>query len=438
MEVTKYRQSVREGSRKPVIVDGARTAFVKSFGQFEDCTSLELFSRSVDGLLRKLSFDPAELDEISCGAVVPQIKNGNVARDTIFNLGLPNHVHGYTVNRACTSSLQTVSEACTQILAGRSVMVLAGGVDCMSDVPITYSDKARKFLVKLSKTKTMGQKLSMLGQFSAKAFLPQSPNLTEPMTGLTMGQHAEIMAKKNGISREDQDRFAMESHAKAIAAQERGVFAEEIVPVWPGPKYGVCADKDNAIRNDCTMEAMAKLRPAFDKKYGTITAASSSGLTDGAAVALIADEERAKSLGLKPKARIKDILYVGLDPFDQLLIGPAVAIPMLCRRNKLAIGDIDRFEIHEAFAAQVLSCLRSMDSKEFNDQYFGTAPFGLIPADKLNVNGGAIALGHPLGASGARLLVSMANELVRSNKERGVISVCAAGGMAVAALVERI
>jgi acetyl-CoA acyltransferase len=378
------------------------------------------------------------LSEISCGAVIPQIKNGNVARDTIFNLGLPHHIHGYTVNRACTSSLQTVSEACNTIAAGNPALVLAGGVDCMSDVPITFSDKARKWLVKMSKTKTMGQRLGMLGSFKIKNFLPIPPGLTEPMTGLTMGQHAEAMARKNGVTRAEQDLFAIESHRKAFEAQQSGKLAEEITPVWPGPKYTAYVDKDNGIRTDCTVDGLAKLRPAFDKKYGTITAATASGLTDGAAVALIGDELRVRELGLKPKARIRDIVYVGVDPYDQLLIGPAVAIPMVCRRNGLTMNDIDRFEIHEAFAAQVLSCLRAMESKEFNERYFGAAPFGAIPMEKLNVNGGAIALGHPLGASGGRLLISMANELQRSNKERGVISVCAAGGMAVAVLIERL
>src|SRR5690606_29723077 len=211
-------------------------------------------------------------------------------------------------------------------------------------------------------------------------------------SGFTMGEHAEMMAKINRISKEDQDEFAVLSHHRAATARENGVFAQEIVPMWPGPKFRACVDEDNIIRGDTSVEKMRDLKPAFDKRYGTLTAGNSSPLTDGAAVTLIGDEARAKALGLTPRARIKDVAFVGVDPYEQLLIGPAIAIPLLLKRNKLKIADIDRFEIHEAFAAQVLSCLSSMNSDEFMDRYFGEKALGEIPMDKLNVNGGAIAI----------------------------------------------
>jgi acetyl-CoA acyltransferase len=246
-----------------------------------------------------------------------------------------------------------------------------------------------------------------------------------------------MMAKINHISRRDQDQFAVDSHKKAAAAQERGVFEEEIVPVWPAPRYEQCVQKDNIIRPDTSVDAMKDLKPAFDKKYGTLTAGNYSPLTDGAAVALIADEARAKSLGLKPKAYIRDVVFVGVNPYEQLLVGPAIAIPLILKRNGLTLKDIDRFEIHEAFAAQVLSCLRSMESDEFMDRYFGAKALGSIPMDRLNVNGGAIAIGHPFGATGARLATSLANELKRSDKQWGLIAICAAGAQAGAMLIER-
>jgi acetyl-CoA acyltransferase len=420
-----------------VVVDGARSAFVKSFGVFEDCDALELYSRVVGGLMRKTELDPEEIDEISCGVVVPQTKNANVARDTVLNLGMPAHIHGSTLNRACTSSMQTIADAARTIAFGEPSLILAGGVESLSDVPIVYSNDARKFLVKLSKARSASAKLNILKNFSAKAWLPKPPSLNEPLTGLTMGEHGEQMAKINRISKEDQDEFAVASHRKAALAHENGYFTDEIVPIWPAPRFGECIDQDNIVRGDTSVEKMKDLKPAFDKKYGTLTAANSSPLTDGAAVTLIADEQRAKDLGLKPKARIKDVVFTGVNPYDQLLIGPAIAIPLLLKRNKLAFADIDLFEIHEAFAAQVLSCIRSMESNEFMDRYFGEKAMGEFPMDKLNVNGGAIAIGHPFGATGSRLVTTLSNDLVRKDKKLGVIAICAAGAMAGAMLLER-
>lgn len=437
MDVTKYRRSPPKGNGKPVVVDGARSAFVKSFGVFEDCDALELYSRVVGGLMRKTELDPEEIDEISCGVVVPQTKNANVARDTVLNLGMPAHIHGSTLNRACTSSMQTIADAARTIAFGEPSLILAGGVESLSDVPIVYSNDARKFLVKLSKARSASAKLNILKNFSAKAWLPKPPSLNEPLTGLTMGEHGEQMAKINRISKEDQDEFAVASHRKAALAHENGYFTDEIVPIWPAPRFGECIDQDNIVRGDTSVEKMKDLKPAFDKKYGTLTAANSSPLTDGAAVTLIADEQRAKDLGLKPKARIKDVVFTGVNPYDQLLIGPAIAIPLLLKRNKLAFADIDLFEIHEAFAAQVLSCIRSMESNEFMDRYFGEKAMGEFPMDKLNVNGGAIAIGHPFGATGSRLVTTLSNDLVRKDKKLGVIAICAAGAMAGAMLLER-
>ncbi|MFK7872867.1 MAG: acetyl-CoA C-acyltransferase [Oligoflexales bacterium] len=435
----KSRATYPTGKGAPVLIGGARTAFVKSFGVFEDCDALDLFSQTVDQLCRKINLPPEEINEIIAGSVIPQTKNPNIARDTILNLGLSEKTHGYTMNRACTSSLQAIINASTSIRFGHPDIVLAGGVECLSDVPVVYSQDARKFMVKLSKARSTTAKLNLLKNFKAKAWLPRPPALEEPLTGLSMGQHAEIMAQKNDISRSDQDSFAVDSHRKAAHSQEMGFFDEEIIPVWPAPKYNECVKSDNIIRKDTSIEAMGQLKTVFEKPYGSLTAGNSSPLTDGAAVSIIADEERALSLGLKPIARILDFDFVGVDPNDQLLIGPAITVPRLLQRNGMTLGDIDRFEIHEAFAAQTLSCIRSMASSIFCEKHLGMSQaFGELPMDKLNVNGGALAIGHPFAATGSRLMNTLALELQRSDSELGVIGICAAGGMAGSLLIERI
>lgn len=430
-------KSTVQGNGRAVFVDGTRSPFVKSFGVFQDIDALTLYSHVVDSLVRRLPIDEELIDEISCGVVIPQSKNANIARDTIINLGLPHHIHGYTLNRACTSSMHAIADAAQSIHFHKQGLILAGGVECLSDPPIFFSRRARKFLLEFSRTKSTRAKLRLLKSLSLSSFLPQPPALAEPLTGLTMGEHAEIMAKINDISRFAQDEFAVASHQKAHQAQLSGKFKEEIVPIWPLPKFTDAIQQDNLIRGESSVEQINQLSPVFDRRNGTLTAANSSPLTDGAAVALIADEGICKSFGLKPKSRIVDFVFVGVDPNEQLLIGPALAIPILLEKAKLKLDDIDLFEIHEAFAAQVLSCLKSMESKEFNFKYFGKhEAFGQIPVEKLNVNGGAIAIGHPFGATGARLVMSLTNELTRRQGRYGLIAICAAGGMAGAMLIE--
>ena len=434
----KYSTSPLTGNRMPVLIEGSRSPFVKSFGAFAGNDALELFSRTVDGLVRKAAVPVEAYEEIICGVVTPQTKNTNVARDTILNLGLPHHIHGYSLNRMCTSSMETIGDAAKSVMAGTARMVIAGGVDVLSDVPITYTREARENLLRFSKGKSVSEKASAFAGFIPKALAPKPPGITEPLTGMSMGEHAEIMAKLNGITRKDQDEFALLSHRNAAAAAESGKFKDEIVPVWPAPKFLKCIDQDNIIRADTSLDSLGQLKPAFDRKYGTITAGNASALTDGAAAVVIADEQYAtKELGLTPKARIRDFVFVGVNPYEQLLIGPALAIPMLLLRNKLGIIDIELFEIHEAFAAQVLSCLRSMESADFCSRHLGLSrAFGAIPPERVNVNGGAIAIGHPFGATGARLALTASNELQRRKGKFAVIAICAAGGMAGAMLVE--
>ena len=433
----KYRHgTLSKGNQKPVVVAGSRTAFVKSFGDFKETNALELLCRAIDGLMYQLDLDPHEIDEIIAGAVVPQAKNPNIARDAIINLKLPHHIHGFSLNQACASSLQAVALAAKTIAFGQPQLIVAGGVESLSQVPIVYNDGARQTLIDMTRARSLRRKLKAVRRAKLAHWLPSPPPLAEPLTGLTMGQHAEIMAEKNNISRAKQDQFAMNSHHKAAAAQAAGVLTKQITPIWPSPRYQQAVSKDNIIRADSSLKALAKLKPVFAKPFGTITAGNSSPLTDGAAVTLVCDEHRARSLSLQPLVEIIDVEFVGVDPYDQLLIGPALAIPRLLQRHRLKLEDIDRFEIHEAFAAQMVSCLEALDSPRFFDKYFGTRrSLGQIPDDKLNVYGGAIAIGHPFGASGARLINTLAFELNHQNLEYGLVAMCAAGGMAGAMLV---
>lgn len=432
-----YRVPLEESGKDPVFVDGVRTPFVKSFGVFQECDTLHLFSNVLDALVRKADIDPMLLDEVIAGTVIPAPKNPNVARDAVINLGLPDHIAGYTLTRACASSLQSIADAARAIAFGSGRAYIAGGVECLSDVPIVYSKDARKFMLGLNKAKTTAQKLGLLSKFSAKAWVPKPPGLNEPLTGFSMGQHGEMMAKINEITRQEQDAWALRSHQKAAQAAASGAFKDELTPVWAPPKYKECVEADNIIRAETSLDALAGLRPAFDKKYGTITAGNASPLTDGAAASLIMDKSLAESIGLQPKARIKDFIFLGVQPHPQLLIGPAIAIPLLLKKHGLGIDDVSRFEIHEAFAAQVLSCTKSMKSSDFMEKHFGDSkPFGEIPDEKLNVNGGAIAIGHPFGATGSRMVTNMCNELQRNGGGYGVLGICAAGGMAGAMLIE--
>lgn len=426
-----------ETGPRAAVVDACRTPFVKSFGVFENETPLALSLRAASALLARNAVDPADIGECIWGAVVPQTKNGNVARDVILYSGLPREIPGYTLNRACASSVQTVQAAADSIRLGRTQVVLAGGVEVLSDVPITFSDEARKFLMRLSKARSVTEKLMLFKSFKPKAFLPVTPAIAEPYTGLTMGESAEIMAVKNDISRERQDVFAEMSHKRAAKAIAAGDLKDELIPVWAGKDRSEPVEADNLVRPDTTVDALGKIKPAFDKRHGTLTAGNSTALTDGASAALIASEDYCREKGLPMLGFVKDALTVAVDPKDQLLIGPAIAIPKLLERNGLKLEDVGVYEIHEAFAAQVLSCLDSMASDAFCQERIGMEKaFGRVPYDKLNLDGGSLAFGHPFAATGIRLVSRALRIAKRENSRYAVIGVCAAGGLAQAMLLE--
>lgn len=427
----------KSSNRERVVVIGTvRTPFVKSFGVFEQETALYLSLRVASEIISRTGVQASDIDECIWGVVIPQTKNANLAREIVLFSGLPTTIPGFTLNKACNSSLQTAEIAADRILLGKNKLVLAGGVEVLSDVPIPFSDEARRFLTKMSRARSFKERLSLIGSVNPKWFLPKPPALAEPFTGLTMGEHAEIMTAKNNVTRARQDELAYKSHINAASAIEAGYLKDEIVPVWTGKDKSIFVDKDNMVRADTSIESMAKLKPVFDKRNGTITAANSSPLTDGAAVSLLASESYVKEKKLPILGYIVDTITVAVDPNDQLLIGPAYAIPKILKRNNLTKDDIDFFEIHEAFAGQVLSCLDCMNNEKFCKEKLDSPLFGQIPPAKINIQGGAIAIGHPFGATGARLIGNALRILKRKGGKYAVVAVCAAGGMGMAMLLE--
>jgi acetyl-CoA acyltransferase len=315
-------------------------------------------------------------------------------------------------------------------------VVLAGGAESLSNVPIQYSDRLARAVVGASQAKTVQGKVQSLAQVRMQDLAPVAPGIRETSTGLTMGESAEIMAKVNGISRQAQDELALRSHQHAARARQECKLSREVIPVYRPD--GRAVTEDNHIRTDTSLEKLGALRPVFDRRHGTITAGNASPLTDGAAALLLMSGQKAKALGYTPRAWVRAYAYAAVDPADQLLLGPAYAVPMVLERAKLKLSDIDLVEMHEAFAAQVLSTIQALASPSFAEGKLGRSkPVGEIDPEKLNVNGGSIALGHPFGATGARVIASLANEMERRDVQFGLVSVCAAGGLGCAIVLER-
>jgi len=420
------------------IIRGLRTPFAKAGTVYARLDALALGKLVVAELVQRSGIDAKSIQEVIFGNVIPSVKAANIAREIILGTGLPASVPGYTVSRACASSNTAISAASDMIFRGYADTVIAGGAESLSTVPILYSRALADALVIASKSKTMGGKLGAFRRIRPKDLAPDYPAIAESSTGLTMGESAEKMAKENGISREAQDRLALQSHTRAAQATSSGRFKDEVMTVVVPPSFDKVVETDNLIRADTSFESLSQLKPVFDRKYGTITAGNSSPLTDGAAAVLMMSEERAKSLGLRPIGYLKSYAFAALDPFDQLLQGPVFATPVALERAKLTIKDIDVIEMHEAFAAQVLSNIQWLGSKKIATEKLGLKePVGEIDPESINLTGGSIALGHPFGATGARILTTVCNELQRQSKQYGLITVCAAGGMGSAMVVER-
>jgi acetyl-CoA acyltransferase len=420
------------------VVRGLRTPFARSGTHFARLTALDLGKIVVAELVQRAGIDPSDVQELVFGNVIPSVKAPNIAREIVLGTGLPRKIPGYTVGKACASANQAITGASDMIARGYADIVIAGGAESLSDIPILFSRPFSDALVSASKKKSLVGKLGAFSRIRLRDLAPDAPALAESTTGLTMGESAEKMAKENHISREDQDRFALQSHQRAAEATASGRFKDEVMTVVMPPAYDTIVETDNLIRTDSTLENLAKLRPVFDRKYGTITAGNASPLTDGAAAVILMSEEKAKALGIKPIGFIRSYAYAATDPFDQLLQGPVFALPTALERAKLKLEDIGVIEMHEAFAAQVLSNIQWLGSKKIAQERLGRSePVGEIDPEKINRTGGSIALGHPFGATGARIVTTVCNELQRTGERYGLLTVCAAGGMGVAMVLER-
>jgi acetyl-CoA acyltransferase len=369
---------------------------------------------------------------------VPSVLAPNVAREVSLLPHLPRTVPAYSLNRACSSSAQTVAAAYDQIVLGHADVVIAGGTESLSDVPILHSRRFAELLVEASRARSLGKRLATFARVRLRDLVPVTPAIAEPSTGETMGQSAEKMAKENHISRDAQDRFALRSHQRAAAGTADGRLTAEIVPVFVPPSYNVVVTSDNGIRADTSLEQMAQLKPAFDRRYGTVTAANASPLTDGASAVLVMSDEAAHGLGYTPLAYVRSYAVAAVDPGEQLLMGPGFAVPKALGRAKIEWKDLDLVEMHEAFASQVLSNIQAFESDQWARERLGrSSRIGEVNWDTLNVMGGSIAIGHPFGATGGRLTTTLANEMVRRDAQFGLISICAQGGMGFAMVLER-
>lgn len=413
--------------KKVVLIDGCRTPFLRSGTNYMDLMSYQLGQFAIKGLLVKTGIDPALIDKVIMGAVIPNIQTPNVAREAAITAGVPNTTPCRTVSQACISANRAIADGCLEIMTGQAEIVIAGGLDHTSDAPIQYPRKMRKKLFKAQKLRGMGDTLKFLTSLRISDFIPEQPKVAEYSTNRVMGVDCDIMAARFRIGREAQDEFAVRSHQLAAKAHEEGHLKEEIVEVAIPPKFSPI-NRDNGVRGNSTIEKVKKLRPAFDKKFGTLTAANSSFLTDGAAVTLIMSEEKAKELGLKPKAEVVDFTFTGQDLNDELLLGPTYSVAKLLDRNDMTLEDFDVIEFHEAFAGQILSNLKAMASDEFAQKHLGREKaVGEVNMEKFNLWGGSLSIGHPFGATGARIMTTTANRLIKENGKYGLLAACAAG-----------
>jgi len=414
--------------RRVAVIAGCRTPFCKSGTLLKDARAVDLARFVARELLERTNLDGADVNAVIFGQVVPSALVPNVAREVSLLPQFPKEIPAYSLNRACASSGQAVANAYDEIMLGDAEVVLAGGVESLSDIPILASRRLAGILVEASKAKSLGARLRTLSRIRPRDLVPVSPAIAEPSTGETMGQSAEKMAKENHISRAAQDRWALRSHELAARGTDDGRIAAEIVPWFvPGGRTGDgVVTQDNGIRRDTSLEQMAKLKPVFDRHYGSVTAANSSPLTDGASAVLLMSDSAARALGYTPLAYVRSYAVAAVDPGWQLLQAPIFAVPKALERAGIEWKDLGLIEVHEAFAAQVLSNLQGWAARGWE-----------INEDIINVMGGSIAIGHPFGATGARIVTTLANEMTRRDVQLGLLSICAQGGMGFAMVLER-
>jgi len=425
-------------SERLVIVDGVRTPFCKMGTDLARMPADELGRIAVNNLLTRTGLNPGLIDEVIFGCVGQPAEAANVGRVIALRAGIPEHVPAITVHRNCASGFEAITQAYEKMVAGRGSIFLVGGAESMSQIPLLYNASAAAKFGKLARAKTAFQRLGVLASFRPADFKPRiglQLGLTDPVCGLNMGETAELLAREHNITRELQDAFALESHTRALAAREK--LAEEICPVYPASKTAQPITADNGPRKGQSPEALAKLRPVFDRKNGTVTAGNSSQITDGAVALLVMSESKAAALGYKPLGILTGYAYAGCDP-SRMGLGPVYAIAKAEEKLGLGVDQADIVEINEAFAAQVLAVLKCLRSEEFARASLGRdRHLGKLAKDRLNVNGGSIALGHPVGATGARLVLTSLKELERRQGQRALVTLCVGGGQGGALWLER-
>jgi len=424
-------------SRRVVVVDGCRTPFCRSGTAFTDLKSYDLGRMAVSGLLHRTAIDPEVVDLMVMGTVISDPATSNLGREVVLASQLPDSCPAYTVSVACVSSLQSFLDAARAIATGGADVAIAAGAETLSDAPIRYRRSVRKRLIKAQKARGPGDYVALLKGLGPSDLLPEPVALAEFSTGEIMGENCERLAKRYEITREAQDAYSARSHQRAAAATADGALGAQIVPAFVPPK-GTVVREDNGIRADSTMESLAKLRPAFDRRFGTITAGNSSFLTDGGAAVLLASEEAARKLGLEPVATLRSAAVAALDPLEELLLGPALTLPRALDAAGLELPDVEVVELHEAFAAQVLAVMQLLDDSEWCSERLGRdTPVGAIELDRLNTWGGSLSVGHPFGATGARLITNCCQRMVQENAGFGTVAACAAGAVGIGLVFER-
>ncbi|MBU9826171.1 acetyl-CoA C-acyltransferase FadI [Rahnella perminowiae] len=425
----------REGDRI-AIVDGLRTPFAKQATAYHGIPAVDLGKMVVSELLAKSGIDPKDIDQLVFGQVVQMPEAPNIAREIVLGTGMNVSTDAYSVSRACATSFQAVANVAESIMSGMVQVGIAGGADSSSVLPIGVSKRLARALVDVNKARTLSQRLSIFSQLKLRDLLPVPPAVAEYSTGLRMGDTAEQMAKSHNISRVQQDELAHRSHTLAAQAWEQGYLTSQVMAAQV-PPYREVLQKDNNIRLNSEISQYAKLRPAFDRKHGTVTAATSTPLTDGAAAVLMMSESRARELGLEPLGYLKSFAFAAIGVWEDMLLGPAYATPLALDRAGLTLDDLDLIDMHEAFAAQTLANIKMLASDEFAREKLGRSQaVGEIDWDKFNVLGGSLAYGHPFAATGARMITQTLHELRRRGGKYGLTTACAAGGLGAAMILE--
>ncbi|MCR9002483.1 acetyl-CoA C-acyltransferase FadI [Rahnella perminowiae] len=425
----------REGDRI-AIVDGLRTPFAKQATAYHGIPAVDLGKMVVSELLAKSGIDPKDIDQLVFGQVVQMPEAPNIAREIVLGTGMDVSTDAYSVSRACATSFQAVANVAESIMSGMVQVGIAGGADSSSVLPIGVSKRLARALVDVNKARTLSQRLSIFSKLKLRDLLPVPPAVAEYSTGLRMGDTAEQMAKSHNISRVQQDELAHRSHTLAAQAWEQGYLTSQVMAAQV-PPYREVLQKDNNIRLNSEISQYAKLRPAFDRKHGTVTAATSTPLTDGAAAVLMMSESRARELGLEPLGYLKSFAFAAIGVWEDMLLGPAYATPLALDRAGLTLDDLDLIDMHEAFAAQTLANIKMLASDEFAREKLGRSQaVGEIDWDKFNVLGGSLAYGHPFAATGARMITQTLHELRRRGGKYGLTTACAAGGLGAAMILE--